>query len=163
MKLGHAVGKNLPFGRKICSVQKTPQNFGVHESGLPDFGRLWTPNPWHQVIFSNTPKILRIWRFKWAMWKVGGIKIERTPLWYFFSLLVRGNWWKSEFFGETLCTLFYFRQRDLKLIKPGVTILESTFYYRSLGRKIKFCLFCFLLHRNAVETNLEMRVYFGRP
>ena len=58
--------------------------FCVHESGLPNFGRLWTPNPWHQANFSGTPEILRVWRFKWAMWKVGGIKIERTLLWYFF-------------------------------------------------------------------------------
>ena len=37
--------------------------FCVHESGLPNFGRLWTPNPWHQANFSGTPEILRVWRF----------------------------------------------------------------------------------------------------
>ena len=30
--------------------------FGVHESGLPDFGRTWTPNSWHQVNFWGTPE-----------------------------------------------------------------------------------------------------------
>ena len=57
--------------------------FGGNESGLPDFGRPWTPNRCHQVNFSATPEKFGVWRFKWAMLKVGGIKIERTPLRYF--------------------------------------------------------------------------------
>ena len=47
--------------------------------------------------FSGTPEILRVWRFKWAMWKVRGIKIERTPLWYFFPRLVKRPTCKSNF------------------------------------------------------------------
>ena len=30
--------------------------FGGHESELPDFGRTWTPNGWHQVNFWDGPE-----------------------------------------------------------------------------------------------------------
>ena len=30
--------------------------FGGHESELPDFGRTWTPNGWHQVNFWGGPE-----------------------------------------------------------------------------------------------------------
>ena len=40
------------LARKIYSLQKKHLKiayFGGHKSGLPDFGRPWTPNRWHQV------------------------------------------------------------------------------------------------------------------
>ena len=40
---------------------------GGQEAGLPDFGSPWAPNRRHQVNFP--------WNLKWAVWKVGGIKI----------------------------------------------------------------------------------------
>ena len=46
------------LARKINFVQKEHLkigSFGEHESGLPDFGRPWTPNSRHQVNFRPTP------------------------------------------------------------------------------------------------------------
>ena len=99
-KSEHAVGKNWPFSQENLFRPKEHLKmayFCVHESGLIDVGRLRTPNPLHQAVFSGTPEILRVWRFKWAMWKVRGIKIERTPLWYFFPRLVKRPTCKSNF------------------------------------------------------------------
>ena len=53
-------------------------DFEVHESGSPDFGKPWAPNGWQQVNFRSTPENFGVWRFKLAMWEVGGIKIERN-------------------------------------------------------------------------------------
>ena len=67
------------LARKIEFVQKEhlkTGSFGEHESGLPDFGRPWTPNGWHQVNFWGTPEHLGVWRLKLAMWKVGGTKMS---------------------------------------------------------------------------------------
>ena len=58
--------------------------FCVHESGLPGFWRLWTPNPGHQVNFSGTPKILRVWPFKWAMlerWSIASHRLSDGGHW----------------------------------------------------------------------------------
>ena len=47
--------------RKLVFVQKKHLKmayFCLHESGLPDFGRPWTPNRWHQVNFSGWALIL---------------------------------------------------------------------------------------------------------
>ena len=45
-KLEHALGKNCPFGHENLFRPKNTSRWPiVHESGLPDFGRLWTPNP----------------------------------------------------------------------------------------------------------------------
>ena len=52
---------------------------------------------WHG--FRTTPKNLGVWRFKLAMWEVGGIEIERTR-----ARLGLGNWRKIEFSGKTLRT-----------------------------------------------------------
>ena len=49
-------GKSWPFGQENWFCAKKPLkngHFCVHESELPDFGRTWTPNPWH-------PYVLRI-------------------------------------------------------------------------------------------------------
>ena len=45
-------------------------------SASPHFGRTWMTNYWLQVNFRGTPESSVVWRFKLAMWKVGGIKIE---------------------------------------------------------------------------------------
>ena len=69
------------MAREIDSLQakKYIKNgyFCVHKSGLLDFGRPWTPNSWRQVKIWGTSENLGVWRFKLAMWEVGGIKIER--------------------------------------------------------------------------------------
>ena len=46
------------LARKINFVQKHLKNsyFSVHEYELPDFGRTWTPNGWHQVNFWGGPE-----------------------------------------------------------------------------------------------------------
>ena len=72
-KFEHALGKNWPFGQENLFCPKKYLRvayFCVHASGLPDFGRLWSPNPWHQANFSGIPEILRVWRLKWALCKV---------------------------------------------------------------------------------------------
>ena len=48
---GMLLEKYYRLARKIDSLQKNTSNgyFGGHDSGLPDFGRPWTPNGWHQV------------------------------------------------------------------------------------------------------------------
>ena len=69
------------LARKIDFVQKKHLKvayFGGHKSGLPDLRRTWMPNGWHQVNFWGTPENFGVWRFKIAMWKVGGTEIERT-------------------------------------------------------------------------------------
>ena len=65
---------------KSILCKKTPQNclFCEHEAGLPDFEKPWTTNSWHQVNFTPAPENFGVWRFKLAMWEVGGIKIEGT-------------------------------------------------------------------------------------
>ena len=47
----------------------------------------------------------------WAKWKVGGSKIERTQIRYFLSPSVHRNWLKSEFFGKTLRTRIFQREK----------------------------------------------------
>ena len=46
----------------------------------------------------QAPENLGVWRFKLAMWEVGGIKIERTRA---RNIFIK---WKSEFFGKSLRT-----------------------------------------------------------
>ena len=54
------VGINWPFGQKKSILGKKKRlifgYFGGHESELPDFGRTWTPNGWHQVNFWGAPE-----------------------------------------------------------------------------------------------------------
>ena len=47
-------------GKSILCKKKHLKNsyFCVHESELPDFGRTWTPNRWHQINFWGPPKTL---------------------------------------------------------------------------------------------------------
>ena len=78
--------------------------FGGHESELPDFGRTWTPNGSHQVNFWGPPENFGVLRFKLAMWKDGGTKIERTGARYILLLCEHGNSQKSDFLCKTLCT-----------------------------------------------------------
>ena len=85
---------------------------------------------------------------------------------YFCSPSVRGNWWKSEFFFETLRTLFYFSSEWSVTNKTwSYQIGVHIQFYPQTSRtknKILFC-FVFFLHRKLVETNLETMVYFGQP
>jgi len=67
-----------PRNQFLCNLTLKITYFGGHESGLPDFGRPWTPNVWHLVNFRPTPENFEVCRFKLAIWEVGGIKIERT-------------------------------------------------------------------------------------
>ena len=41
--------------------------FGGHQSGLPDFGRSWTPNDWHKVNFRPTPENFRTDSISWNL------------------------------------------------------------------------------------------------
>ena len=61
---------------KSIFAKKSPQNgyFCVQESELPDFGRTWTSNGWHQVNCLGGPENFGVEHFKLAMWKVGGTK-----------------------------------------------------------------------------------------
>ena len=71
------------LARKIDSLQKEHLRiayFCVHESGLPDFGRTWMPNGWHQVYFWGAPESFGVRRFKLAMWKVGGTRARYIVL-----------------------------------------------------------------------------------
>ena len=83
----HPTGKKWLFGQDNRFFEEKKHlkigYFCVRESVLPDFGRTWTANGWHQVNFRPIPVNLRVWRFKLAMWEVGGIKIEQH-----FSLCV---------------------------------------------------------------------------
>ena len=58
--------------------------FGRHKSDLADFRRTWTPNRQHQVNFLDAPENFGLQRFEFAMWKVGGTKIECKPARYTF-------------------------------------------------------------------------------
>ena len=66
------------LARKIgfCATKKHLKNgyFCVQESELPDFGRTWTSNGWHQVNCLGGPENFGVEHFKLAMWKVGGTK-----------------------------------------------------------------------------------------
>ena len=45
------------LARKIDFVQKKHLKIAdLHKSGLPDFGRPWMANGWHQVNFRPTPE-----------------------------------------------------------------------------------------------------------
>ena len=77
------IENNWPFGQenRFCAKKHLIfAYFGGHESELPDFGRTWTPNHWHQVNFWGTPVKFGLWQFNWAMWK-----IERTAPRNFFT------------------------------------------------------------------------------
>ena len=50
--------------------------FGGHGSGLPDFGRTWTPNGWHQVNF-------------WGTWKLWGMTVQIS----YVGILVQAIVW----------------------------------------------------------------------
>ena len=88
------IGKIWPFGREnqFCAKKHLKNGyFCVHESELPDFGRTWTPNRWHQVNFWGGPENFGVLRFRLAMWKVGGTKLERTRDSYIFVMCVHWN------------------------------------------------------------------------
>ena len=98
----HAIGKNWPFGQEnrfFLKILLEIAYLGVHESGLLDFGRPWTPNGWHQVNFMATPQNLGVRRFKQAMREVGDIKIEPTRARNIYFHVCAQKLAKSCFFG----------------------------------------------------------------
>ena len=62
----------------LCKTNTSKSPILVDTNLVTGFGRLGTPNGWHQVNFRPTPENFGVWRFKLAMWEVVGIKIERT-------------------------------------------------------------------------------------
>ena len=88
----------------LCQKHLIFAYFGGHESELPDFGRTWRPNGWHQVNCWGAPENFGEYRFKLAIWKVGGTKIEHSRARYIFLLWRHVNSRKSVFFGLILRT-----------------------------------------------------------
>ena len=60
---------NWPGKLILCNKKKHLRiaYFGGHESGLPDFGRSWTPNDWHKVNFRPTPENFRTDSISWNL------------------------------------------------------------------------------------------------
>ena len=71
-------------------------------SASPHFGRTWMTNYWLQVNFRGTPESSVVWRFKLAMWKVGGIKIESAAGRQKFLPKWNGTLWKMENFRKSV-------------------------------------------------------------
>ena len=65
--------------------------------------RTWRPNWRHQVNFWGTPENFGVQRFKLAMWKVGGIKIETAAGRQKVFACRHANLWKMEFFCSSAC------------------------------------------------------------
>ena len=59
-------------------------------------------NYWLQVNFRGTPESSVVWRFKLAMWKVGGIKIESAAGRQNFLPKWNGTLWKMENFRKSV-------------------------------------------------------------
>ena len=79
----------------------TPKN-SRQKSASPHFGRTWMTNYWLQVNFRGTPESSVVWRFKLAMWKVSGIKIESAAGRQSFLPKWHGTLWKMENFRKSV-------------------------------------------------------------
>ena len=64
--------------------------------------RSWRSNCWHQFYSRGTPEHFAVQRFKWAMWKVNGIKIETASGHRIISPKGQKKSWKSDIFYFTV-------------------------------------------------------------
>ena len=91
-----------------------------------EFERSWRPNRSQQVNFWGTPENLWTKRSKWAMWKVGGLKIVTAASRRIILPGWNRNWWKSAFFYKTLRTRKFSRGKFFEGSTHG-NLLHSRF------------------------------------
>ena len=93
---------NVWPGRLISSKNNTKTALlGRHKSASSHLGRNWRPNCWRHVNFWGTPEKFWVYRFKWALWKASGIKIETAAVWWITSPKRNRTSWNTAFCYKT--------------------------------------------------------------
>ena len=109
----HAIGKSRRLAGKTYLVQKKLKTafFCSKKSAPPHFGKIWRPNCWYQVNLWGSPENCGVYRFKLAIGKVGGIKIESAAgQRIFFANSLKTEIFRKSLHTQKFSTEIFFRQ-----------------------------------------------------